>query len=116
MKITHLPFNGIFKVTWTYGAIWSGAGTRDSKHHGIDLVGITSKDVYSTCKGVVEFAGYDKTGFGNYVKIVEDTTGLAHFFAHLESINVTKGLRVEYTTKLRRYGSHRKCYGSPYSL
>jgi hypothetical protein len=105
MKITHLPFNGKFKVTWRYGAKADFAGTSDGKHHGIDLVGLDSKNVYSTVEGVVEYAGWDPSGFGNYVKVVEDVTGLAHYYAHLESINVNKGQRVSYTTKLGIMGA-----------
>jgi len=105
MKITHLPFDGEFKVTWPYGAIGDFAGTNDNKHHGIDLVGITNKNVYATCEGVVVAAMFDKTGFGNYVKIIEDSTGLAHYFAHLESISVVLNQRVKYTTKLGVMGA-----------
>lgn len=93
--ITHLPLDGEFKVTWKYGATWNGAGTSDNKHHGIDLIG--SDEIYSTCEGKVEYAGFDKGGFGNYVKIV-DNSGLSHYFAHLAEIKVNVGQKVTYTT------------------
>jgi len=105
MKITHLPFDGDFKVTWAYGKTASFAGTSDRIHHGIDLVGITNKNVYATCEGVVIAATFDKTGFGNYVKVVADATGLAHYYAHLESIAVVVNQRVTYTTKLGVMGA-----------
>lgn len=103
MKITHLPFNGLFKVTWEFGAFSKSAGTKDNLHHGIDLVGKTSTDVYSTSEGIVTFVGFDSTGFGNYVKIKSGKYDI--YFAHLASINVKFGQKVTYNTKLGVMGA-----------
>lgn len=94
--ITRLPFNGKFKVTCVYlakGNLW-----RNGVHQGIDLVGITSKNVYSICNGIVERAGWDAGGFGNYVRIKEDGTENRIYLAHLAQVNVKVGQRVTYTT------------------
>ena len=49
-----------------------GTAWKSGVHQGIDLVGITSKKVYAICIGIVERAGYDKGGFGKYVRIKEN--------------------------------------------
>lgn len=101
--ITRLPFNGKFKVTCVYlakGNLW-----RNGVHQGIDLVGITSKNVYSICNGVVERAGWDAGGFGNYVRIKEDGTENRIYLAHLLQVNVKVGQRVTYTTIVGIMGS-----------
>ena len=69
---TKICFTGDFKVTCEYGR--SGTAWKSGYHQGIDLVGITSQKVYSICNGIVERAGYDKGGFGNYVRIKENGT------------------------------------------
>ena len=69
---TKIPFTGNFKVTCEYGR--KGTAWASGMHQGTDLVGITNKKVYSICNGVVERAGYDNGGFGNYVRIKEDGT------------------------------------------
>ena len=71
----------------------------------MDLVGITNKKVYSICNGVIERAGYDKGGFGNYVRIKEDETENRIYLAHLEKIYVKVGQRVSYTTVVGLMGS-----------
>lgn len=93
---TKICFTGEFKVTCIYGKkgkMWSSG-----VHQGIDLVGITSKKVYSICNGVIERAGYDKAGFGNYVRIKENGTENRIYLAHLEKIYVKVGQKVTYTT------------------
>ena len=94
--MTRIPFTGKFKVTCVYlaqGNLW-----RNGYHQGIDLVGITNKNVYSICNGIVERAGWDAGGFGNYVRIKEDGTENRMYFAHLKQVNVKVGQKVTYST------------------
>lgn len=100
---TKLPFTGDFKVTCEYGR--KGTAWASGIHQGIDLVGITNKKVYAICPGVVERAGYDKGGFGNYVRIKEDGTENRIYLAHLDKIYVKVGQRVTYTTVVGLMGS-----------
>ena len=101
--MTKLPFTGNFKVTCEYGR--KGTVWKSGIHQGIDLVGITSKNVYSICNGVVERAGYDNGGFGNYVRIKEDGTENRIYLAHLDKIYVKVGQKVTYTTVVGLMGS-----------
>ena len=100
---TKICFTGDFKVTCEYGR--RGTAWKSGVHSGIDLVGITNKKVYSICNGVIERAGYDKGGFGNYVRIKEDGTENRIYLAHLEKIYVKVGQRVSYTTVVGLMGS-----------
>lgn len=93
---TKICFTGKFKVTSEYGR--KGSLWKSGTHQGTDLVGITSDKVYSICNGVVERAGYDKGGFGNYVRIKEDNSENRIYLAHLSKIYVKIGERVNYTT------------------
>lgn len=101
--MTKLPFTGNFRVTCIYGK--KGSSWASGVHQGIDLVGITNKKVYSICNGVIERAGYDKGGFGNYVRIKEDGTENRIYLAHLDKIYVKVGQKVTYTTVVGLMGS-----------
>lgn len=101
--MTKLPFSGEFKVTCEYGR--RGNAWKSGVHSAMDLVGITNKKVYSICNGVIERAGYDKGGFGNYVRIKEDGTENRIYLAHLAKIYVKVGQRVSYTTVVGLMGS-----------
>lgn len=106
---TKLPFSGKFKVTCIYGK--KGSVWASGVHQGIDLVGITNKKVYAICNGVVERAGYDKSGFGNYVRIKEDGTENRIYLAHLSKIYVKVGQKVSHTTVVGLMGSTGKSTG-----
>lgn len=100
---TKICFTGKFKITCEYGRkgnLWSSG-----IHAGTDLVGITSDKVYSICNGIVERAGYDNGGFGNYVRIKEDGTENRIYLAHLSKIYVKVGQRVTYTTVIGLMGA-----------
>lgn len=102
-RATKLPFTGDFQVTCIYGK--KGKSWSSGVHQGIDLVGKTNKKVYAICHGVVERAGYDNGGFGNYVRIKEDGTENRIYLAHLEKIYVQVGQKVNYATVVGLMGS-----------
>ena len=93
---TKICFTGRFKETCEYGR--KGNLWKSGYHGGTDLVGLDSEKVYSVCNGVVERAGYDNGGFGNYVRIKEDNSENRIYLAHLSKIYVKVGQRVTYTT------------------
>lgn len=67
------------------------------------MVGITSKTVYSTCDGIVIMAK-NYGSYGNTVK-VKDAEGRIHLFAHLKSISVKVGQKVNRLTALGIMGA-----------
>ena len=74
------------------------------------MVGLDSKDIHSTVRGEVLYAGWEnaskpRQGFGKYVKIKKDNSDLVFYFAHLSEIYVKKGDRVYITQVIGREGS-----------
>jgi hypothetical protein len=85
------PYKGRFKVSQEY---------KGAAHDGLDLVGLDSKEVFSTVNGVVEKAGWEnpndrKQGFGLYVRIKQNNSQDRYYFGHLSKINVKVGQQVK---------------------
>ena len=79
------PYKGRFKVSQIF---------KGQPHKGLDLVGLTDKNIYSTVDGVVEAAQYDTYpdgGMGLYVRIRETGTDRRFYFAHLSAALVKAG-------------------------
>lgn len=85
-----LPLENL-KITSEYGII-----RNDGKlHKGLDLIsGSGDRNVKAIKSGVVSFTGYDTTGFGNYVVILQDD-GFKALYCHLKSYNAVKGQDIE---------------------
>lgn len=100
--MTNLPFTGKFRVTKKYRE-------KDNRykakfHTGIDLVGDTSKDIYSVCDGKVIMA--QRYGeYGNAIKVKDNVTGKIFLFAHLSRFFVKVGQTVSRTTKIGYMGN-----------
>lgn len=95
------PYKGKFRVSQQF---------KGSTHDGLDLVGVDSKNIYSTVDGVVEFAGWESTlnhkkGFGQYVRIKQNNNVDRYYFGHLSKICVKKGQKVTVGTLLGVEGS-----------
>lgn len=85
------PYKGKFIVTQQY---------KGSTHDGLDMVGVDSKNIYSTIDGKVEYAGWESAlnhnkGFGKYVRIKKNDSNDRYYFGHLSSIKVKKGQAVK---------------------
>lgn len=81
------PYKGKFKVTQQY---------KGQTHDGLDVVGIDSKNIYSTIDGVVERAGWENAfnhqkGFGIYVRIKQNGSIDRYYFGHLSKTFVKVG-------------------------
>lgn len=95
------PFNGDFRVTQEFKG--------PTIHDGLDLVGITEKNVRCVKSGKVIRTGWEnpnnkKQGFGLYVK-VEESNGDIWFYGHLSEIKVKLGEMVNIGTILGIEGS-----------
>lgn len=81
------PYKGDFKVTQIF---------KGKDHKGIDLVGISSKNIYvpEDSDIVVDFVGYDKHptgGMGLYIRGKRTKDGYFAYFAHLSKTVVEVG-------------------------
>ena len=85
--------------------ISSPMGARWGKNHnGIDFAIASGSKVQSTTAGEVVYTGNDPDGYGNYIK-VEDSRGNTHIYAHLSSIEVSKGQHVAAGEEIAKSGS-----------
>ena len=98
------PFTGTFKVTSTFGTTRTyknryGKWITD-KHEGIDIVGISNRNVVSITEGTVGFVKNTGTsGYGLHVWVKNDD-GTGSLYAHLSSVNVKAGDNVSAGSKI----------------
>jgi murein DD-endopeptidase MepM/ murein hydrolase activator NlpD len=90
---------GDFKVTQKFSV----------QHNGLDLIGISSKDIHSTVNGVVQYAGWEnpndkKQGFGMYV-CIKSVDGNFYYFGHLSQVAVKTGDKIAVTDIIGAEGS-----------
>lgn len=81
-----LPLDSI-RVTSDYGCRWGRL------HRGVDLAAETGDNVYSVCDGRVIKAG-EYGSFGLLVEVA-CSESITVYYAHLDSINVTKGEKID---------------------
>jgi len=123
-----LPYAGQVRVTSPQQRSRWG-----SPHNGIDLVGQTSKILYSTCTGVVESVGWMSNdsswqthiiggnshrsqgrGFGYFITIREANSNRQHFYGHMaaDSATVVVGQTVQMGAQIGLEGSTGMSTGS----
>ena len=97
-----------YKVTQNY----------HSGHGGMDIVGLSSKNIISPIDGVVKSStiipkssGDVTWEWGNYVR-VDDAQGNRYFFCHMDSRAVSVGQRVQVGTKLGVMGNTGYSFGA----
>lgn len=81
------PYNGDFYETQQY---------THGKHDGLDLVGITHKEIHCVYSGVVIHAGWENEnnrsqGFGQYVAIRQDNSNRVWYYGHMSEIKCKTG-------------------------
>lgn len=88
----------------TRGRLTSGFGPRwGTIHNGIDVAGPTGTPVNAADGGRVEFAGY-RGSYGNLI-IIDHENGYQTYYAHLNSIGVSRGDRVQKGGRIGAMGS-----------
>ena len=93
------PYMGDFRVTQRF---------TEGSHDGVDLVGITSKEIHSTVSGKVVYAGWENPdnhaqGFGQYVCILAGDK--YYYFGHMSEIKVKNNDTVNITDVIGIEGS-----------
>jgi murein DD-endopeptidase MepM/ murein hydrolase activator NlpD len=73
-------------------------------HPGLDLGGKKGDAIRPVASGVVAYAGWDRSGYGNLV-VLTHQNGLDSYYAHLSKVEVTTGQKVEVSTKIGQMGS-----------
>lgn len=78
---------------------------KGSRHDGFDLVGLSDKNLYAPCDGLIDAVGWQNIndhseGFGLRIRLIEKGTSNYHYFGHLSSHcvkirqNITKGQKI----------------------
>lgn len=91
------------------GKFYVSQGFYPSRHNGLDLVGVDSKNIHATQKGIVHYADWENPanhaqGFGQYV-CIKGIDGLFYYFGHLSQIKVAVGQSVNITDVIGVEGS-----------
>ncbi|MCW5873772.1 MAG: M23 family metallopeptidase [Anaerolineales bacterium] len=95
--------NGTFR--WPSVATYlSGYDYTPPLHNGIDIAGAEGNAIYATDGGVVVYAGWSNTGYGNLV-VIDHGTGWQSAYAHLLSYSVGCGQSVSQGTVIGGLGS-----------
>lgn len=102
------PYKGKFRVSQKF---------KGQAHDGLDLVGVDSKNIYSTVNGVVEYSGWENPknhlqGFGMYVRIRKENSIDKYYYGHLSKLNVKAGQTVKIGDLLGVEGSTGRSTGS----
>ena len=102
------PHSASFTITQTYNP---------PNHYGIDMVGLSDKNIYSTVNGVVAESRWENDddhsqGYGQLVRIVDNDTGLYFIFGHLSERSVSQGDTVTKGQKIGVEGSTGNSTGS----
>jgi len=93
-----------FKLNW-YGSISSSYGRRwGRKHEGLDIPLHTGDSVVSTFDGIVRFAKFTSSGYGNCV-VIRHLNGLETLYGHLSKIEVSENQFVKSGELIGRGGS-----------
>lgn len=103
------PFRGQMEVTSPFGARIDPFLDRPALHTGVDLRQEYGAPVHATAAGIVAFAGSDG-GYGNMVEI-NHGNGLSTRYAHLSSLSVRRGDKVETGTIVGRVGDTGRATG-----
>lgn len=84
--------------------ISSGYGPRFGAHHkGIDLAAAPGTPVYASAAGTVEFAGWERMGYG-WLVIIEHGNGVRTYYAHNSKNLVRTGQVVMRGQQIARVG------------
>ncbi len=96
---------GSFAWPTNGGYISSKMGQRwGSLHKGIDIARPSDRTIKAADNGVVVSAGWDDGGYGNKV-VIDHQNGFRTVYAHMDSISVSAGQKVEKGSQLGIMGS-----------
>lgn len=107
-KLTVVPVNASISsgFGWrTHPVIKNEDGSKAWRHHnGYDIAAKTNTPIYAAGDGIVEFAGWNKGGYGNLIRI-DHGGGLSTRYGHQQKLLVSTGQRVKAGQKIGLVGS-----------
>lgn len=91
------------RISSVFGLRWNKA------HKGLDITS-SNRNIFAADNGRVEFAGW-QNGYGNVI-IIDHGNGFKTLYAHLRSIGVSKGQKVEKGQKIAIMGNTGRSFGT----
>ena len=101
------PYKSDFRITCPFRKVGSW---KAGFHIGVDLVG-NDKKIYPICEGTVQSINSKGTAYGNHI-LIKQSDGKVALYAHLKTINVSKGQKVSLDTNIGVEGSTGNSTGS----
>lgn len=80
-------------------------------HKGLDFGGRVGTPIKPIMAGVVAYAGWDRSGYGNLV-VLEHKNGVESYYAHLSKIEVKTGQNVSTDMEIGKMGATGRATGS----
>lgn len=104
------PLEIKLRVTSKYGMRFHPILKRHKMHRGVDYGAPTGTPIVSVARGKVIYSGYDKGGYGNYIKI-RHKSGIETRYGHLSRKLVRKGQIVKQGQKIGLVGATGRATG-----
>ncbi len=79
--------------------------THPQGHEGVDLKALKGTPVYPIASGIVKEIGAGAVKSGNYVSCLHEDGHVQSFYAHLDSIKVSKGQQINQSTVIGTVGA-----------
>ena len=79
-------------------------------HKAVDFGGPIGTSIKPVMAGVVAYAGWDRSGYGNLV-ILQHNNGIESYYAHLSKIDVKTGQAVDVNTQIGKMGATGRATG-----
>lgn len=105
-----IPVKNATSADWNHNTFWAPWG-KSCVHKGIDIFAKEGTPVIASCRGVVVYTGYDHVG-GNFVFILSSIFRI-HYFAHLQTVNVSSGKLVSMKQEIGKVGTTGNAAGKP---
>lgn len=99
-----------YAISSSYGTRRDPINSRQAMHHGLDLISAANAPIRAPAPGIVVFAGRNG-GYGNMVEI-DHGRSLRTRYAHLKTIRVKAGDKVEFQEKLGTVGNSGRSTGA----
>ena len=99
-----------YAISSSFGRRKDPLNDRRARHNGVDMISAIGTNVRATAPGVVVFAGRNG-GYGNFIEI-DHGRSLRTRYAHLRSIKVKKGDRVEFLQPIGTLGNTGRSTGA----
>ncbi len=106
------PKKSVGTFLWpSSGRISDRFATRGGRHQGIDIANSAGTPIKASDGGVVKYAGWDGSGYGNLV-IIDHENGYQTYYGHNSKIVVSVGQRVAQGEVIAKMGSTGRSTGN----